>query len=402
MNIPKDVKYILNKLNDGGYESYIVGGCVRDYLLGKTPVDFDVTTDASPYEVKELFNYTFDTGIKHGTVTVVLNGKNYEVTTYRIDGEYKNFRQPEEVFFTDNIYLDLSRRDFTMNAIAYHPDKGFVDPFNGMDDIENKIIKGVGDAHTRFNEDALRMLRAVRFSAQIGFFIEDKTYEAIIGNALLIKNISIERIREEFLKLIVSDNPEKLKVLKATGLLTYFLPEIIDTLNDSKISMIKNAKKDTLTRLCLLFTETDKSLVPEILKRMKLDNKTIKNMTTLLNHTDKEVKNDPYEIRRLLSSIGCELFLTLIEFKKALGAADDNDGSLQGILKTFDAINANEDCLTLKQLSVNGGDILALGIKKPAMTGEILNSLLDIVLREPDKNNRDYLMAKAGRLIAEV
>ena len=178
MNIPKQVVYIIEQLEKNGFEGFIVGGCVRDYILGFLPKDFDITTDALPQDIKNIFDHTIDTGIEHGTVTVVLDRQNFEVTTYRIDGEYKDNRRPENVTFSKKIEEDLSRRDFTMNAIAYSIKRGFVDPFCGIDDIKNKLIKGVGDADTRFKEDALRMMRGVRFSAQLGFDIEDETFLA--------------------------------------------------------------------------------------------------------------------------------------------------------------------------------------------------------------------------------
>ena len=212
MNIPKPVVYIIEELEKNGFEGFIVGGCVRDYLLGFSPKDFDITTNALPQDIKNIFSHTIDTGIEHGTVTVVIDKQNFEVTTYRIDGEYKDNRRPENVIFSEKIDEDLSRRDFTMNAIAYSINKGFVDTFNGREDIKNKLIKGVGEADKRFKEDALRMMRGVRFSAQLGFDIEEKTFNAIIDNASLIKNISIERTRDEFLKLVKSDYIEKLNL----------------------------------------------------------------------------------------------------------------------------------------------------------------------------------------------
>ena len=219
MNIPKDVCFIIECIEKNGFEGFVVGGCVRGYILSDNAKDWDITTNALPQEIKNIFSHTVDTGIKHGTVTVVLNNQNYEVTTYRIDGEYIDNRHPETVVFTTKIEEDLSRRDFTMNAIAYSKSKGYIDPFLGIQDIQKKIIKGVGDPDKRFKEDALRMMRAIRFSAQLGFEIEDDTLDAIKNNKELIKNISVERIREEFLKLINSEYIEKFYLLKHSGLL---------------------------------------------------------------------------------------------------------------------------------------------------------------------------------------
>lgn len=228
MNIPIQVRNIIETLENAGFEAFIVGGCVRDYLLGKTPKDWDITTSALPNETKSLFPHTYDTGIQHGTITIVIDKNNYEVTTYRIDGSYSDFRHPTEVIFTKKIDEDLSRRDFTMNAIAYNEKAGFCDPFCGREDISRKLIKGVGDPDKRFNEDALRMLRGVRFSAQLNFKIEEETFKSIKKNSALIKNISVERIREEFTKLLMSLNPEKIIELKETGLLEGFLPIICE------------------------------------------------------------------------------------------------------------------------------------------------------------------------------
>ena len=234
MQLPEQVKFIISELNKNGYEGYIVGGCVRDYLMGIPPHDYDITTSALPEEVKAIFPHTVDTGIEHGTVTVIIDKIGYELTTYRIDGEYKDNRHPEQVIFTDKLAGDLSRRDFTVNAIAYNDQRGYVDMFGGMEDIKKAIIKGVGEPSKRFQEDALRMMRALRFSAQLNFSIEENTMLALKENAQLIKNISIERIREEFFKLIISDHNERLDLLYESGMLPYFLPElkkIIDGIN---------------------------------------------------------------------------------------------------------------------------------------------------------------------------
>ncbi|MCL2593624.1 MAG: CCA tRNA nucleotidyltransferase, partial [Defluviitaleaceae bacterium] len=205
MKISKNAKKIIETLNNANFEAYVVGGCVRDSLMGKVPKDFDITTSAKPEEVIPLFKKVFETGIQHGTVTVVLDSENFEVTTYRLDGEYKDNRRPEQVFFTSNLEEDLTRRDFTINAIAYHPENGYFDPYGGTKDIENKLIKGVGNADTRFKEDALRMMRAIRFSSQLGFSIEENTLNALSQNVGLIEHISIERTRDEFLKAMLGD-----------------------------------------------------------------------------------------------------------------------------------------------------------------------------------------------------
>lgn len=226
IKMPEDVSLIIHTLEKAGYEAYAVGGCVRDEVLGRIPQDWDITTSAKPLEIKHLFRKTIDTGIQHGTVTVMLNHTGYEVTTYRIDGEYEDSRHPNSVEFTDNLKLDLERRDFTINAMAYNNTRGLVDEFNGMEDMEARMIRCVGDAGERFDEDALRMLRAVRFSGQLGFRIEENTRQAILERAGNLKSISAERIRAELTKLLVSKDAGQLREAYYTGMTKVFLPEL--------------------------------------------------------------------------------------------------------------------------------------------------------------------------------
>ena len=226
MILPKNVSYIISKLEQAGYEAYAVGGCVRDTLLERKPQDWDITTSAKPLEIKQLFKKTIDTGIQHGTVTVMLDHIGYEVTTYRIDGEYEDNRHPKKVEFTDNLKLDLERRDFTINAMAYNDKRGLVDEFEGIKDLKDGIIRCVGDAGQRFDEDALRMLRAVRFAGQLGFEIEDETRNAIVKRADRLENISAERIRVELTKLLVAKEAGRLRDAYGTGMTRYFLPEL--------------------------------------------------------------------------------------------------------------------------------------------------------------------------------
>ena len=219
LNIPKKIERILQKINSAGYEAYIVGGCVRDCFLQRQPQDWDITTSAEPEQIKKIFNRTYDTGLQHGTVTVLWEGEHYEITTYRIEGKYDDCRHPNNVTFTKSLKEDLQRRDFTINAIAYHPQQGIKDYFLGQKHIEQKIIKGVGNATERFQEDALRMLRALRFSAQIGFDIEQSTYEALQQQKELIKKISVERIHDELEKMLLSKYLEKINLLWQSKLL---------------------------------------------------------------------------------------------------------------------------------------------------------------------------------------
>ena len=226
--LPPRVEFIINELEKQGYEAFAVGGCVRDSILGRNPNDWDITTNALPEAIIKTFKHTIPTGIKHGTITVMIDNLPFEVTTYRIDGEYTDNRHPDEVIFTSKLEEDLSRRDFTINAMAYNYSKGLVDPFNGMEDIREGVVITVGSPHDRFNEDALRMIRAIRFSCQLGFYVEEKTFEAIKLNCELIKRVSIERIRDEFTKILLSKEPSRgIENLRLGGLLQYFLPELL-------------------------------------------------------------------------------------------------------------------------------------------------------------------------------
>ncbi len=380
MKLPKNVDFILKELNRNGYEGYIVGGCVRDYLMGNEPHDYDITTSALPDEVKKVFPHTVDTGIQHGTVTVVIDKVGYEITTYRIDGEYKDNRHPEEVIFTDKLSGDLSRRDFTVNAIAYNPLKGYVDLFNGREDIEKKIIRGVGVPAKRFQEDALRMMRAVRFSAQLDFSIEDITLKALKENADLIKNISIERIREEFFKLLLSNHNERLDILLNSGMTEYFLPEILNRKYDyMKINFLS---RDIVVRLSYILSHIESKSVNKIMKRLKTDNKTASAVTNIVKYVNYKI-NDSYSMRKLINLVG-ENTLKLIE---VIGALNNSDMIFE--INMYNSVK--NDCCTLKSLALTGNDLISIGIKGKEI-GEFLNKALDLVMKEPDKNNREVLL----------
>lgn len=396
MNIPKQVIYIIEQLQKSGFEGFIVGGCVRDYLLGFEPKDFDITTDAMPQHIKNIFNHTIDTGIEHGTVTVVIDKQNFEVTTYRIDGEYKDNRHPEKVIFSKKIDEDLSRRDFTMNAIAYNINKGFVDPFGGKEDIKNKVIKGVGDADKRFKEDALRMMRGVRFSAQLGFNIEEKTFLAIKENASLIKNISIERIRDEFLKLIKSDYIEKLNLLEETKLYKYFLPEIEPIFKNYKknIFILKNLNKNL--RLAFILSHLDEKNVETILKRLKLDNKTIKETKTIIKYFNYNFIEDRTETRKLLCQIGePSLLKKILEIKFCISLIENNLIQCKKYDNIYDEIDETirkNQCFSLEKLAITGNDLKDIGITNGKDIGNILKIALNLVLEQPNKNDKEILL----------
>lgn len=387
MQLPEQVKFIISELNKNGYEGYIVGGCVRDYLMGIPPHDYDITTSALPEEVKSIFPHTVDTGIEHGTVTVIIDKVGYELTTYRIDGEYKDNRHPEQVIFTDKLAGDLSRRDFTVNAIAYNDQRGYVDMFGGMYDIKKGIIKGVGEPSKRFQEDALRMMRALRFSAQLNFSIENNTMLALKENAHLIKNISIERIREEFFKLLISDHNERLELLYESGMLPYFLPELEEIIKNQYISysIINKLSKNICVRLAYIFHTLDSESVKKILHNFRTDNKTAKITSQLVKYINYKI-TDKYSLRKLISLLG-ENTKHEIEI---MGVVNNID-TLK-IIKIYNEIISNGDCCNLKSLAINGNDLKELGINYGKEVGEYLAKALDFVLKDPKNNRRELIM----------
>lgn len=443
INIPKNVKYIIDTYYNNNYEAFMVGGCVRDSLLGLNPKDFDITTSALPHITENLFSKTIPTGIKHGTVTVVIDKENFEITTYRTEGNYLDNRRPEKVEFVRNIKEDLSRRDFTINAFAYNDKEGLIDYFNGMDDLKNKIIRAVGDPNKRFNEDALRMLRAIRFSAQLGFAIEDKTYDAIKDNVHLIKNISSERIRDELCKILISDNPSQgIEILKETNMLSIILPEINNLVEYTPLcnnhnrnvfthtlKVLDNTYANLNLRLSALFHDIGKintltalpnghhyfpghseegaKMVINVLKRLKFDNLTIQSISAIIKHH--LVLNVSYmptdgEIKRLINNVGKENIFILFDLQRAdinalwdpipfLKKVDFMENRVRFILN-------NNEPLTLKDLDIDGKTLInELNILPGKEVGIILNKLLEDVLDNKNLNNKDCLINLAKKYI---
>lgn len=436
IKVPKDVMHILDTLNQNGYEAYVVGGCVRDCLLGKRPNDWDIATSAMPQQVKALFPRTYDTGIKHGTVTVIINAKSFEITTYRLDGKYQDHRRPSEIQFTQNIVKDLERRDFTMNAIAYHPCKGLADPFDGRKDIKAKLIKCVGLAKERFQEDALRMLRAVRFSSQLNFAIEQNTRQAICENGKLITKVSQERIREELNKILLSEHPEKLLRMHETKILAYILPEFERCLHtpqnhpyhaydvgNHSIAAVRNIEKDLVLRWTMLLHDIGKPvcrttdeqgidhfyghgqqstiLARKVLTRLRFDKKTTENILGLIKWHDRPIHPTPRAVKKAVRVIGEGIFYDLLKVKEADIKAQNpalKEKRLQDIKiirDIFDDIQRSGQCISIKDLAVNGKDLLAIGIRQGKEVGMVLEKLLDIVIESPEKNNRETLTALA-------
>ena len=389
--LPKGASYIISELNKRGFEAYIVGGCVRDYLLGKTPKDWDITTSALPEQVKATFSHTYDTGIEHGTVTVLIGKTGYEVTTYRIDGEYMDNRHPKSVVFTSKLEGDLARRDFTINAMAYNEDNGVVDKFGGLEDLKNGIIRAVREPEERFREDALRMMRALRFSAQLGFEIEEKTLQAIADNAHLIKNISGERIRDEMLKMLLSDNPLKIYELRAVGLTDNFMPLFSRILGERE-KLIKDCLEkthaDAIKRLALIFHGLDFKDLQKVLKQLKLDNKTLKSVLTLSKYMNLEMDTGEYGIRKLISETSYDDVERIIYMRGIIGS--DKQGN--ETMAVFEKIKQRGDCCFIKELAVDGNILMELGVPSGSEVGAMLKKCLDEVLRNPMNNNREYLI----------
>ena len=435
INLPMDVEKIINALYEAGYEAYAVGGCVRDSILGRIPNDWDITTSAKPEDVKKIFRRTVDTGLKHGTVTVLMGKEMYEVTTYRIDGEYEDARHPKSVEFTSNLKEDLLRRDFTINAMAYNDLEGLVDIFGGMDDIENKTIRCVGNAKERFTEDALRLLRAVRFAAQLGYEIETETFNAIKELAPILRKISAERIQAELNKILLSDNPAMLKTAYELGLTAEFIPELDKcfeteqhnphhcyTVGDHIIKSVENIEKDRTLRLAMLLhdiakpeclTTDEKGIdhfhghqqkssekAKEILRRLKYDNDTIDAVARFVRYHDERLEEGTKIMRRAMNRIGVCAFPDIFKVWEADLLAQSEyrrEEKFERLRKNKEAyaeVVAKNECVSLKDLAVSGKDLIEKGIPSGPAIGEILNKMLEEVIENPEANDKEYLLNK--------
>ena len=434
LTIPVNAEKILRVLENQGFEAFIVGGCVRDSILGRRPDDWDITTSARPEQVKALFRRTVDTGLKHGTVTVLMDKESYEVTTYRIDGEYEDGRHPKEVAFTASLEEDLKRRDFTINAMAYHPDRGLVDLFHGMDDIRAEIIRCVGNPLERFGEDALRILRAVRFSAQLGFSIEAETKTGIEELAPNLKLVSAERIQTELVKLLVSPHPDYFLTAYETGITRQFLPEFDACMETGQntphhclsvglhtLQSLLNIRPDKVLRLTMLLHDIGKPAVKKtdengrdhfkmhgpagekmasaILRRLKFDNDTISKVCRLIRWHDDRPAPDMCSVRRAVNRIGEDIFPLYLEVQRADMLAqstykrEEKAARLEGVNECYRKILEEGQCVSLKSMAVRGRDLIAAGYAPGPELGEILNRLLEHVLEHPEDNEKDRLLA---------
>ncbi|MCI5585565.1 MAG: CCA tRNA nucleotidyltransferase [Lachnospiraceae bacterium] len=434
--LPVAVKDILTKIHQAGWEAYAVGGCVRDSLLGRQPQDWDITTSALPAQIKGLFARTIDTGIVHGTVTVMVDHVGYEVTTYRIDGEYEDGRHPKEVSFTASLLEDLKRRDFTINAMAYNEEEGLIDAFDGMGDMQRKIIRCVGEARCRFEEDALRMMRAVRFSAQLGYEIEEETTQAIKALAPTLRKVSAERIQMELVKLLTSDHPDYLRKAFETGLTAVFFPEFDEAMKTPQnhphhcycvgehiLHSLTHINPERVLRLTMLFHDIGKPptrrrdeagidhfyghstvgerMAKEIMKRLRMDNATIEKVCILVKYHDLRPEPAKRAVKRAVVKVSRELFGLFLQVQQADLLAQGNylreekQKTLNRVKQIYEEILEEGDCLTLKELALSGKDLLEAGMKSGKAMGDTLKRLLEHVLENPQDNKKEILLKLA-------
>ena len=443
IEMPQDVKKIIQTLNHAGYEAYAVGGCVRDSILGRKPNDWDITTSAYPADVKSLFKRTIDTGIQHGTVTVMLHHTGYEVTTFRVDGKYEDGRHPVEVTFTPCLSEDLLRRDFTINAMAYNETDGLVDLFGGLEDIARKQIRCVGNPRERFTEDALRLLRAIRFSAQLGYEIDAATEGAIREIAPNLQKISAERIQTELVKILLSDHPKRLERAYELGLTKYFIPELdlayetgqnnphhCYNVGEHMINSIGYAPKDKVLRLTMLFHDIGKPLckttdsegidhfydhplksaemAKQILRRLKFDNDTIAKVSKLISYHDERIESGIRPMRRAVARIGEDIFPELFEvFEADLSAQSDylrekKFAKLGENRRDYEELIRLGQCVSKETLAVDGKDLIQMGMRPGPEIGKVLKKLLEYVVENPELNEKNILLSYAKKMVKEI
>ena len=432
--IPDKVQIILDLLNKNNFEAFAVGGCVRDSFLGRIPHDWDICTSATPEQMLECFKdyKTIETGLKHGTLTVMLDNEAFEVTTYRVDGEYTDNRHPDKVIFVDDIEKDLSRRDITINAMAYHPQKGLVDFFGGYEDLQNKIIRCVGNPDHRFNEDALRIMRVLRFASTYGFTIEKETENSLRKNKALLHNIAVERINTELCKLLKGPGAKDI-LLDYKEIIGEIIPEFVPCFDFNQnnpyhqydvYSHIVHALdnydgSDFYSVLALFFHDIGKplcysedekgghfydhgtvsgKLTEKILKRMRFDNVTVKNVTELVLHHNIDIHPSKKVIRKWLNKLGEEQFKRLLDIQKADILAHSDMGRMKKlndlylVFAKFEEVLEEQSCFSLKDLAVNGKDLIAAGISEGPEIGKTLNKLLEMVINEEIENDKEKLM----------
>lgn len=444
MDMPKNVDTAINLLQSAGFEAYAVGGCVRDSLLGKTPNDWDITTSAKPEDMKSVFAdfHCIDTGIKHGTVTVVIDGEPLEITTFRLDGEYEDNRHPKSVTFTSDLGADLGRRDFTVNAMAYSKMTGTVDLFGGQNDLKNKIIRCVGDPDRRFNEDALRILRALRFASALDFEIEEKTAQSLLKNCALLGNISEERIAKELLKLVCGKGAKRI-LTDFAPVLFEILPELQPMYKNSHdnphhcydiyehtLIAVESIDPEPTLRFAMLLHDCGKPAVKkfdengvahfyghqrisaeisaQILARLKVSNKFRDEILFLVSNHDRwELYENTEKMPRYLSKFGLDGVLKLLKVMRADVLAQspeyryrlDQISDAEEIAKN---LAAQKPCLSLRELQINGRTLMDIGIPQGRKLGAVLAQLLDEVIDGVTKNTQEALTTRAREIYSEM
>lgn len=440
IDIPDGANLLIHTLQDNGHSAYVVGGCVRDSILGREPHDWDICTSATPEQMLEVFKgrRVIETGLQHGTITVVVDKIPYEITTYRIDGDYSDNRRPDSVTFTDNLIEDLKRRDFTINAMAYNDTQGLVDPFGGTDDIKYGKIQCVGSAKDRFNEDALRILRAIRFASQLEFSIEPETDWQIHQLYKNLENISVERINSEFCKIASFDN-FCVELLLYKDVFSLFIPElkdmidfpqnnpwhIYDVFNHTVHAVAECESKDLITRLAVFFHDFGKlhsyqdgedgirhfkghakvsaEMTDNIMKRLRFDNDTRNKVVELVQYHDATFSAGKKYVKKWLNKIGEEQFRRLLKLKEAdnkaqnLERSNERIGELYEIESLIDEVLKEQECFSLKDLAVKGKDLINIGYKPGRALGAALRGLLDCVISEEVENNKVELLKLASK-----
>ena len=440
VNLSNGAKKVITTLKLNGFSAYAVGGAVRDALLGKKPYDFDITTDATPQEVKALFDKVIETGIAHGTVTVMIDKEPLEVTTFRADGEYIDNRKPKSVTLVKDVRGDLARRDFTINALCYNDEEGILDLFSGIDDLNNKIIRAIGEPEERFREDALRILRAVRFSVQLGFEIEKNTLSAIKKCAELVKNLSVERITAELDKILMSPEPDRaLLLMYEMGILDFIMPEMADCyrceqnikwhiydVGNHTAKVVKNCNDVIHLRYAALMHDWGKvhtrgkndegedtfrnhakvseALADEFTKKYKFSNERKDKVLRLVKYHDIEILPEKKYVKRAINKVGDDIFSDLIMLKRADCLSQNLDFTasrlpyIEKLEKLYEEIKENKETFSLKNLAIDGNDLIELGVRGKKI-GEILNALLEVVMDDAAQNEREILIKIAKDLV---
>jgi|LSQX01.2.fsa_nt_gb tRNA nucleotidyltransferase (CCA-adding enzyme) len=436
MVLPEEIQFVLNWVEERGYEAYVVGGCVRDLIMGRVPHDWDIATSAKPEQIQLIFDgypQVLD-GLKHGTVTVIVNKMPIEITTFRIDGRYSDGRRPDSISFTTNLEQDLARRDFTINACAYSSGR-LIDPFGGSQDIKLKIIRCVGDPIRRFTEDSLRILRGLRFSSELSFDIEEQTKEAMFRCTPLLGNVSQERITTELSKALLGENAQNV-LNDFHSLLIFLIPEldtssetgpehqtaannnVIDSLFLS-ITSLSYSKKDLAVRLALLLSGIGRiEIAEQVLQKLRLSSKIINKTLSLLRYFDVEIEQTASAVKHVLRHIGIENFRLLLDAKYALSNAlrrsvvdrkcvtavscVDTPEDISRFEEILNRVETRNECYNLSGLDVSGNDLIDIGVPQGRAIGEMLDKLLNMVIDEKVENTRDALIKVIHNFIKDV